>query len=232
LISPSLPDLARAMPYFTVIAIFSHTSWRPLSLDQIKNTEGLVESLMFGRDMASDTYRAWLDQFVVTQGIKLERFNSDIIIAALIAASQHALKSWTERPKETSTRNATELDIAVAQYLCRPEIDRQFAEFVYCDRGIEFAGEMHSVPMIFTELSKARHPCIFDLRMCNSAMIESSVKAICPNSRVAVNQWSTYPVYGLARYEAVLQELKNRRCSYFSACERIQLATFDGMEHS
>ena len=215
-------DLAAASAEFTMIAIFTHSKWRPFDVTQVRDAFGLVESLMFGSSLASETFRAWfgnLESKVPDAG----ESPCQTILEALAAASRFSHDWWAARPSKRNASIMGSLESAVADNLCRPEIDRQFAEHIHCDKGIELGGRMYGLAEVFQRLGGVEKKHIFDLRMCNSGMVMNSVKALHPDSLVVVNQWLADPTSGMLRYTAILQDLRNRKCSYISSCERINL---------
>ncbi len=221
-ISPVNPEaLSSAAQHFPVVALFTHSIWEPFEVAHATDAEGLVERLMFGRSFTCEVFRNWLAAYEEELRIDAGGISSRIILEALATASQRAHRWWEAYPGTREPRDPASVETAIIENFCRPEIDRQFAECVCADEGIELGGGMHGLVEVFGRLNSDGEACIFDLRMCNSGMLMNSVKALHPESLVVVNQWQTNPIYGLFRYKAILQDLKNRHCSYLSACERI-----------
>jgi hypothetical protein len=228
--SPDLDDLSAASERFSVIAFFTHTAWRPFSVADIKERgrDGLVEALLFGSTIAAETFRAWLGSQASGADAGTNPPGSDEIFESLATASRLALEWWADDAGNKKPPDPSAFRRAVIDNLCRPELDRQFGEFINADRGIEYGGVMRPVVDLFEPLvgaaKRARRHFFFDLRMCNAALIYNSVKALDPGNLVATNQWEVYPVFSLKRYHAVLRHLKEHHCSYLEACREVHLS--------
>jgi hypothetical protein len=206
----TLADVSALLARFPIVTFVSHWHFRALQVAEITDFEAFAGRLCAPPDELTRMFA----QAIFAR----EREALDHGPRHLVNAINDVLRS--AHSHYVADRHEPLLLMKIpGRRLTRAALEKAFPDVIAPARAVEFADGMKTI-VEMTDGIPVGFCGLFDLTVCNSAIVGDAIKAARPNCTVAVNRYSTEPHIRLALYGRVIDDLARRPAPYADALSR------------
>jgi hypothetical protein len=221
----SLSDLALLLREYAAVTLATHCRLMPFQTEDILDPLGferVIRSRVPHDDLECQVLRA-LNEAIekARQSLFAERDPRQCVTAGLNSLVSRA-HAWYERDM-AERAPAGDTVGAISHRLTRAELEYRFPEFLAAGRCVELGDGLCTIPALAKAIPEG-FTGILDLSLCNSAILERSIKTARPKCLLVINQGLAAIDARIIRYKLIALKLSQSSMCFVDALREVHLA--------